>query len=189
MWCWSIPTACRFKLQPDGKRSRNLQIAVEFQRSAGRVAPFRMAKIDFDVVTDIAPKRKIYSKSGILHADIDIRSFEDQPHDSEFSAGRRRKVPPRPASFFAVNAADADWVDRQCTMHPLSSFEASARISGACDSISTIGYIRASRFDGPFGQFYAKAGERRWWQAELACGHDVMLDMPNELTALLVHRT
>jgi pimeloyl-ACP methyl ester carboxylesterase len=99
------------------------------------------------------------------------------------------KVPPRPASFFAVNAADADWVDRQCTMHPLSSFEAPARISGACDDIATIGYILARGFDSPFEQFYAKARERRWWQAELACGHDVMLDMPNELTALLLQRT
>jgi hypothetical protein len=42
---------------------------------------------------------------------------------------------------------------------------------------------------GPFGQFYAKAGERRWWREELACGHDVMLDMPNELTALLLQRS
>jgi len=33
------------------------------------------------------------------------------------------RVPPRPASAFAVNAADAAWVDRQCTMHPLSSLE------------------------------------------------------------------
>jgi hypothetical protein len=99
------------------------------------------------------------------------------------------RVPPRPASFLAVNAADAAWVDRQCTMHPLSSFEAPAQISGACDDIAKIGYILASGFDGPFGQFYAKAGERRWWQEELACGHDVMLDMPNELTALLLQRT
>jgi hypothetical protein len=33
------------------------------------------------------------------------------------------------------------------------------------------------------------AGERRWWREELACGHDVMLDMPNELTALLLQRS
>jgi pimeloyl-ACP methyl ester carboxylesterase len=99
------------------------------------------------------------------------------------------KIPPRPASVFAVNAADAAWVDRQCTMHPLSTCEAPAQISGACDGISTIGYILARGYEGPFGQFYAKAGERRWWQEELACGHDVMLDMPNELTALLLQRT
>src|SRR3982074_716523 len=99
------------------------------------------------------------------------------------------KVPPLPASVFAVNAADAAWVDRQCTMHPLSSFEAPARISGACDGVPTIGYILARGHDGPFGQFYATAGERGWWGKELACGHDVMLDMPNELSALLLQRT
>ena len=36
---------------------------------------------------------------------------------------------------------------------------------------------------------YLQAGERRWWREELACGHDVMLDMPNELTALLLQRS
>ena len=71
-------------------------------------------------------------------------------------------------------------------MHPLSSLEAPAQISGACDSIATIGYILARGYEGPFGQFYVKAGERGWWREELACGHDVMLDMPNELTALLL---
>jgi pimeloyl-ACP methyl ester carboxylesterase len=99
------------------------------------------------------------------------------------------KVPPIPASAFAVNAADAAWVDRQCTMHPLATIETPARISGACDSIANIGYILARGYNGHFGQFYEKASERGWWREELACGHDVMLDMPKELTALLLQRT
>jgi pimeloyl-ACP methyl ester carboxylesterase len=49
------------------------------------------------------------------------------------------KIPPPPAAFFAVNAKDADGVEHQCTMHPLSTFEAPAQISGACDSIPAIG--------------------------------------------------
>ena len=53
---WSIPAAHRLKSQPDRKRFCNPWIAIELQRSAGRVAPFRMAKIDFDVITDIAAK-------------------------------------------------------------------------------------------------------------------------------------
>jgi hypothetical protein len=57
------------------------------------------------------------------------------------------KVPPPPAAFFAVNAADATRVDRQCTTHPLSSFESPARISGACDGIATIGQVLARGFD------------------------------------------
>lgn len=105
------------------------------------------------------------------------------------ASGEGWKVPPPPASLFAVNAADAGWVDAQCTMHPLSTFEAPAQISGACDAVKDIGYIRARGFeDSPFGQFHSQAEQRRWWRAELSCGHDVMLDMPNELTALLLQR-
>jgi pimeloyl-ACP methyl ester carboxylesterase len=108
--------------------------------------------------------------------------------EQAIAAGDGWKVPPPPARSFAVNAADADWVDLQCTMHPLSTLEMPAEISGACDGVPAIGYILARGFDGPFRQFYDRAAERRWWQAELACGHDVMLDMPNELTALLLQR-
>jgi pimeloyl-ACP methyl ester carboxylesterase len=98
------------------------------------------------------------------------------------------KVPPISASVFGVNAADAGWVDSQCTMHPLSSFEAPARVSGACDRVPNIGYILARGHDGPFEQFSKMAQQRGWWREELACGHDVMLDMPQELTALLLQR-
>ena len=100
------------------------------------------------------------------------------------------KVPPIPASVCAVNATDAVWVDRQCTMQPLSSLEAAARLSGRCGTVATIGYILASGWeDSLFRQFYELAGQRRWWREELACGHDVMLDMPDELAALLLQRT
>jgi pimeloyl-ACP methyl ester carboxylesterase len=99
------------------------------------------------------------------------------------------KIPPPPASFFGVSAASADWVDRQCTMHPLSTLEMPAQISGACDDIPAIGYIHASESSDPFKKFYAQAGERGWWRAELACGHaGVVLDVPKELTALLLER-
>jgi hypothetical protein len=108
--------------------------------------------------------------------------------DLAIADGDGWKIPPPPARFFAVNPLDADWVDRQCTMHPLSTLEEPARITGACDDLPAIGYILARSFDGPFKQFYAQAGERRWWQAGLACGHDVMFDMPNELTDLLLQR-
>jgi pimeloyl-ACP methyl ester carboxylesterase len=94
------------------------------------------------------------------------------------------KVPPIPASILAVNAMDAAWVDRQCTMHPLASFEAAAHFSSR-DTGATVGYILARGWDGPFAQFYQLSGQRGWWREELACGHDVMLDMPNELATLL----
>src|SRR3954454_10264596 len=87
------------------------------------------------------------------------------------------KLPPPPASLMAVNAADADWGDRQCTMQPLSTFAAPTQISGACDTLPKIGYIWARGYASPyFDEIYALTGERRWWPEEFACGHDVMLD-------------
>jgi hypothetical protein len=64
----------------------NLLIPIELQRIAGRVAPLHMAKIDFDVITDIAAKYKIDGKSRVLHADVGALSSKDQPHDLEFRA-------------------------------------------------------------------------------------------------------
>jgi len=100
------------------------------------------------------------------------------------------KAPPIPASVLAINEMDAAWVDGQCTMQPLASLEAKAHLSGNCDTVATIGYILASGWeDSPFLQFYELAGERRWWRADLACGHDAMLDAPDELAALLLQQT
>jgi len=99
------------------------------------------------------------------------------------------KVPAKKAASFGVNAADVDWVDRKCTMHPLCCFETPARITGAYNIIPNIGYIRAARSSNVLDQFYAQAGERRWWREIVPCGHDVMIDMPDELVALLSRRT
>jgi pimeloyl-ACP methyl ester carboxylesterase len=99
------------------------------------------------------------------------------------------KVPPLPAASFGVNAADVEFVDRKCTMQPLACFEAPARITGACDRLASIGYIYARGFDGPFKQFAEMATRRGWWREELACGHEVTLDMPNELCTILLQRT
>ena len=59
------PGRLPFQLHPDRKRSCNLLIAIELQRSSGRVAPFRLAKIDFDVITDIAAKREAAELDGL----------------------------------------------------------------------------------------------------------------------------
>jgi len=105
---------------------------------------------------------------------------DDGKSDRELAVahGDGWKVPPRPASFFAVNAADADWWigSARCTRCPVLKRQHGSAAPATTSQPSDT-------------QFYAKAGERRWWQAELACGHDVMLDMPNELTALLLQRT
>lgn len=65
-----------------------MPVAVEVKRAAGHIFPLRMAEIDVNIIPDIAAKREVDGESRVLHADVDIRSFEDQPHDPEFCAAR-----------------------------------------------------------------------------------------------------
>src|SRR5262249_48882691 len=96
------------------------------------------------------------------------------------------KVPPMPAIAFGVSEANRSWVDRQTTMHPLLTFETPAQLSGECDGNASIGYVQTHGFDhSPFPQFAAKAAERRWWRADLTCGHIAMLDEPGHVAELL----
>jgi len=98
------------------------------------------------------------------------------------------KVSPLSAEVFHVNANDREWVDRQCTMQPIDTFKQHLKFSGEIDKIKDVTYIHATGFlDGsPFPPFYAKAKAKGWKTSTLDCGHDVMLDKPEELTRLLL---
>jgi pimeloyl-ACP methyl ester carboxylesterase len=98
------------------------------------------------------------------------------------------KVPPIPAEVFNVNALDRDWVNRQCTMQPLATFEECVRLSGNASTIANVTYVLATGFveATPFPPFYDKAKTRGWKTITVACGHDVMLDLPDDLTKILV---
>jgi pimeloyl-ACP methyl ester carboxylesterase len=103
----------------------------------------------------------------------------------EFGDGWR--VPPIPAEVFNVNAADRDWVNRQCTPQPLATFQQPVRLTGAAGAIKDKRYIWASDWQGsPFAGFYQQAKADGWTALEFACGHDVMLDMPEALTEALL---
>jgi len=101
--------------------------------------------------------------------------------------GEGWKTPPIPAEAFNVNARDRDWVDRQSTMHPLACFQQPLRLTGAIARIEDISYILATGWSpSPFPQFYDKAKAKGWKTLTMACGHDVMLDQPEELTQELL---
>jgi hypothetical protein len=100
--------------------------------------------------------------------------------------GEGWKVPPIPAEVFGVNANDAAWVNRQCTMQPLATFQQAITLTGKADSIKNVTFILATGFaDSPFPQFYELAKAKGWKTLKMACGHDVMLDLPAELTQVL----
>ena len=107
--------------------------------------------------------------------------------DGSEASGEGWLVPPIPAAAFNVNPADRDWVDAQCTPQPLSCFDQKARLKHDRPPVRAIHYILATDWAGtPFGQFADKARSNGWPTREMACGHDVMLDRPEELTQALL---
>lgn len=101
--------------------------------------------------------------------------------------GEGWKVPPIPAEAFHVNAQDLDWVNRQCTVQPLATFQQPLRLTGEIARIQNVTFILAAGWaPSPFQSFYDQAKTKGWRTVAMECGHDVMLDMPDELTRELV---
>ena len=101
--------------------------------------------------------------------------------------GEGWRVPPIPAEIFNVNAVDRGWVDRQCTPQPLATFQQPLRLRGGPSRVARNHFIYASDWEGtPFTACYDRARARGWTTSEIACGHDVMLDRPEALTAELI---
>jgi pimeloyl-ACP methyl ester carboxylesterase len=103
------------------------------------------------------------------------------------AARRDGYVPPPPASAFLVNAADRAWVDGKCTPQPIATFREPARGVAAVDGIARKSYVFASRYDAPaFRAVADRVREDRSWKLhEVASGHDLMVDLPDRVTALL----
>jgi len=101
--------------------------------------------------------------------------------------GEGWKVPPIPAEAFNVNAADCAWVNRQCTPQSLETFRQPLRLTGAIDRIANVTYILAGGYrPSPFAAFYERAKAKGWKTLTIDCGHDVMLDEPEQLTSALL---
>jgi hypothetical protein len=116
-----------------------------------------------------------------LHDVLPPPMRESQIEQSQQSEGW--KVPPIPAEVFQVNAQDRDWVNRQCTPQPLATFQQPLRLTGNIDGIENVTFILATGWGpSPFPLFYEQAKSRGWRTLTMECGHDVMLDLPEELT-------
>jgi pimeloyl-ACP methyl ester carboxylesterase len=101
--------------------------------------------------------------------------------------GEGWKAPHIPAAAFNTNMQDRDWVDRQCTLHPFACFEERLPLRGGIHSIENVTYIFASGWDDtPFPRAYQRAKAKGWRTMAIACGHEVMLDAPDDLARELV---
>jgi pimeloyl-ACP methyl ester carboxylesterase len=95
---------------------------------------------------------------------------------------------PIPAEAFNVSADKRAWVDRRCVPQALATFEVPILLTGAGAAVKERLYILANEWDpNPFRYFAAKCeGQPGWRVVKMPCGHDVMVDMPNELAAELM---
>ena len=97
---------------------------------------------------------------------------------------------PIPAAVFQVNEKDRAWVEGHCVPQPLATFMEKAVLTGARDRIAKKIYIRARGYDSPaFDAALAKVRAIPSWSVlELPCGHDIMVDMAEELAEILLER-
>ena len=77
-------------------------------------------------------------------------------------------------------------VDAMCVKQPLATFEQKLEVSAR--QVPKRVYMLAAGWEpSPFQQFGARFKNDRGWQfVSFACGHDVMMDQPQELAAALI---
>ena len=95
---------------------------------------------------------------------------------------------PVPAAAFNVNEKDRAWVDAKCTPHPLAAVVEKVTAASAYEKIARKTYIRATGFKSPvFDETLAKMKATPGWKTyEVASGHDVMVDRPDQLADILL---
>lgn len=97
-------------------------------------------------------------------------------------------IPPPPAkAYFNVNDADAARVDALAAPHPVGTMIEKIKLTGAYRQVKKSIYVHGAVLprESPFKRFYDAAQAKGWESHALPCGHDIMLDLPEELTAIL----
>jgi pimeloyl-ACP methyl ester carboxylesterase len=114
------------------------------------------------------------------------------PHTAQLLEAARRdgegwKVPPMPTEAFNGNASDRGWLGRQSTRCPIATFQQAIKLSGRDGRVKRTTFILATEFtNSPFTVFYDRAEAWGWNALTMSCGHDMMLDRPEELTRALL---
>ena len=93
------------------------------------------------------------------------------------------------ASEFRVQGSDdIGRLDRRAVDQPIATMDQKSSVTGAWKNIPHLVYIRAAGQPRPtFAQFADQArSDPKWQYFEVPCGHNVMLDLPDALTGILL---
>jgi pimeloyl-ACP methyl ester carboxylesterase len=94
-------------------------------------------------------------------------------------------APPPPASAYDANLEDRAWVDRHADPHPMACLRQPVRLGEGLASLTDKTFIYASGW-GPTTSVtasYERARLLNWRTSEVACGHDVMVAMPEAVVS------
>ena len=96
-------------------------------------------------------------------------------------------MPAYSAASFGVNAGDQAWVDSLLTDHPLACFTEPLRLTGKRETIARRHYIRAENYPNDnFAELTETLSSApSWTVCRMNCGHDIMIDHPQELATEL----
>jgi pimeloyl-ACP methyl ester carboxylesterase len=127
-------------------------------------------------------------ESGQSMESMALRGRFEMMAESAVAAGTPLLVPPPEASFWSViKAEDAAWINRRLTPHPINTYKQTVEYSNALKDVGSLTYIHATGNSlGQFDRFADHAGVDDAWHLEVVpCGHEVMVDMPEELVEML----
>jgi pimeloyl-ACP methyl ester carboxylesterase len=119
-----------------------------------------------------------------LH-DVLPAAVRDAQVEGAVTHGSGWQVQPITAEFFRVNTTDRPWVDRQCTPQPLATFVQPVRLRQTFPAAKCVHILATGYEHSPFPPFHEIAKAKGWRTLTVDCGHDVMLDEPAELVAIL----
>lgn len=120
---------------------------------------------------------------------FDLSSPESRARMSELAAKNGGVyINPFPSKLFGVNPADQPWVDAKCTPQPYATFTDRLPKVNAIHSVRTKLFVRSAYKNASFESTINELARRPDWHvARLQCGHDMMIDQPDETTRLLVN--
>ena len=121
------------------------------------------------------------------------RGFDLQSPDSQKAVLQAKELgnasrPPGSIERYKNNARDKEWVESMLTPQPIGVSLQPIELTGAREKVKNKAYILATKYNNPpFVDCYRKLKDNPLWQVyALHCGHNVMLDMPKELTEILL---
>ena len=114
----------------------------------------------------------------------DGQAFAD-PDDGWDLSGPTVPAPPTAKGDY-IDEADRVWVDAKATPHPTGSLTEKLHVTGAYQRLPKKTFVQATGWESPFESTVARLqADPGWTIHKVACGHDIAIDRPDELTRIL----